>query len=372
MKKFTLTLLASALAAGSASAYTLVDTLEQQEYGTKLDFIGSARLKWQSTSNKTTDARNGDVTREHINHAVSNNGSRFGFKLTQEVGAGFYGIGRVEWRFRGDAPSQHDFDHIYTRQLYGGIGHKQYGELTYGNQTVITDEVKQTDLPNTLSLSDGLLVSGARRSLQYVYNGIEGLKVGGFYGGGSPRGNDGLSLANHRKDVWGLAAIQKYEIDKDNEIAIGLGTTKERFQQNAASPYSRTAYAFGTAYTYDKTTIGLDWERRLTKDQAATGNKRNDKEIRTVLYHKLTSAWRIYGMYAYKTEERTYAANTTPSKEKANEFMVGTEYRLPMPASTSLRTFLEWKTARIKDYRNGELRDKTRENTTLIGLRYYW
>ena len=37
-------------------------------------------------------------------------------------------------------PSQHDFDHVYTRQLYAGFGHKQFGELTYGNMVTITDE----------------------------------------------------------------------------------------------------------------------------------------------------------------------------------------------------------------------------------------
>lgn len=237
MKKFSLAML-TALAASSASAYTLVDTsTEQQPYGTKLDFSGSLRLKWASTSDKVTNVRNDEVTRNHVNHAIANNGSRFGFKLQQGIGAGFYALGRVEWCFRGadsagvEPASQHDFDHLYTRQLFAGIGHKQYGKLTYGNQTVITDEVKQTDLPNTLSLSDGLLVSGARRSTQYVYNGIEGLKVGAYYGANSPRADDGLSLENHRKDVFGAAIIKNFAIDKDQEVVLALGASTERYKQ---------------------------------------------------------------------------------------------------------------------------------------------
>ena len=54
----------------------------------------------------------GDESKEHINHAVDNNGSRFGIKLKQSLGGDFYALGRAEWRMRGEAPSQHDSDHV--------------------------------------------------------------------------------------------------------------------------------------------------------------------------------------------------------------------------------------------------------------------
>ncbi|ABR73442.1 porin [Actinobacillus succinogenes] len=380
MKKTTLALFTSIFAIPSASAFNLVDN---QEYGTKLDFVGSARIMWRNTSDKETDVADGSITREHINHAVQNNGSRFGFKLSQSLTNDFYVLGRVEWRFRGtdnngvEARSQHNFDHIYTRQLYAGIGHSQYGELTYGNQTVLTDEVKQTDLPNTLSLSDGLLVSGARRTIQYVYTGnngyTKGLKIGAFYGNRSPRGNNGLSLEEHRKDIWGGGAIQKFEIDEYQELVLSLGTTKERFERANLPVYSRTAYAFGSAYTYDDTTLGLDLERQERKNQDEAGAKRTYKEIRTVLYHKITPDWRAYTMYAYKTEKRN-DVDSTDRKDKTHQFMLGSEYYL-IPKNTgpiSLKTFLEWQATRTKEYRTGELRQKERNYTTVIGLRAYW
>ena len=118
MKKTLLALSVVALAAGSAQAYNF----HIDQTGTDVDFYGSLRVKWESTSNKTNYV-NGDVTKEHINHAVDNNGSRFGFKLKQSLGGDFYALGRAEWRMRGEAPSQHDFDHVYTHQLYAGFGH---------------------------------------------------------------------------------------------------------------------------------------------------------------------------------------------------------------------------------------------------------
>ncbi|MFA9488559.1 MULTISPECIES: porin [unclassified Mannheimia] len=364
MKKTTLAILASALVANAASAVTIY---EHKETETQLDFIGSARIKWESTSDKVSPV-NGETTRQHINHAVDNNSSRFGFRLTQQVGHGFYALGRIEWRMRGDSSSQHNFDHLYTHQLYAGIGHKQYGELTYGNMTNIADEVRQTDLPNTLSLSDGLLNSASRRTLQYVYKGIDGLKLGVFYGGNSQRGNNNLDLANERKDVWGAAAIYNYKIDDNQSLKLATGTTRERFEQSIGN-YERTAFAFGTAYIYGKTTVGLDLERRETEDQNAIGHKRIEKEVRTVLLHRLTDQWNAYTMYAYKENKLNAAGLANDTKVKRNQFMVGTEYYV---IPKHLKGFVEWQATRAKNYTNDVKTSKSRNYTTVVGVRAYW
>lgn len=364
MKKTLLTLAILGAATTSAQAYTLINN---EQSGTQLDFSGSVRLKWNSTSDKTSYA-NGDVEREHINHAISNNGSRFGFGLKQQIGNGFYGIGRVEWRFRGTASSQHNFDDIYTHQLYAGIGHKDYGELTYGHMTVITDEVKQTDLANTLSLSDGLLVGSSLKTLQYVYKGIEGLKVGGYYGAKSKRGNTGLDLTNKREDVWGFGAIYKHKIDELQSVKLGTGLTRERFDNNNNGTYHRTAYALAGAYTFDKITFALDLEQAVTKDRGAVGNKRTQNEVRTIVYQEITDALRGYGMYAYKTD-KSHLIATADTKTKTHQFMFGTEYQI---IPTYLKTFVEWKTSRTNHYTADVKTHKTRNNETVIGLRAYW
>ena len=376
MKKTALAFLISAFAANTASAVTLVDS---QNSGTKVEFVGSARIKLTNTADKETDVKEGSVTKNQTNRPIQNNGTRFGFKLKQSLGNDFYGLGRVEWRFRGkdnagnDARSNHNFDHLYTRQLYAGVGHKRFGELTYGNQSVITDDVKQTDLANTLSLSDGLLASSVRRSVQYVYdNKDQGIKAGVFYGGSSPRGNDGLSLDNKRKDIWGVGAIKKFTIDDKQEFIVGTGTSRERFRQSEPSDYSRTAYSIGSAYTYDKTTVGLALERSITKDEEGAGNKETNNEIRTILYHKLTSDWRAYGMYAYKTEKQDYVSGSD-KKEKQHQFMLGTEYYLiPKSKPFNMKTFVEVQNTHTKKYRRDELRTKERNYTTVVGLRAYW
>ena len=359
MKKTLFALSVAALAAGSAQAYNF----HIDQTGTDVDFYGSLRVKWESTSNKTNYV-NGDVTKEHINHAVDNNGSRFGFKLKQSLGGDFYALGRAEWRMRGEAPSQHDFDHVYTHQLYAGFGHKQFGELTYGNMVTITDEVKQTDLANTYSLSDGLLDGSARRVTQYVYNGNYGdnkVKFGAYYGGSSKRSMKNLDLTNKRKNAWGTGLIFNHAIDSIQNVTVAAGFTREISENANNTSYYRNAYGLGLAYNFVHTTYGLDLERQVTKNQ---GDKRTKNEVRAVVRQGLNEDWNVYAMYAYKTDKQF------GDTDRTRQFMVGTEYYVYNQGSLKVKPFLEWQATRTK-YENSTV-DRSRDFKTVIGLRAYW
>ena len=359
MKKTLLALSVAALAAGSAQAYNF----HIDQTGTDVDFYGSLRVKWESTSNKTNYVAGGE-SKEHINHAVDNNGSRFGIKLKQSLGGDFYALGRAEWRMRGEAPSQHDFDHVYTHFLYAGIGHKQFGELTYGNMPTITDEVKQTDLANTYSLSDGLLDGSARRVAQYTYNGNYGsnkVKFGAYYGGSSKRSMKNLDLVNKRKNAWGTGLIFNHEIDSIQNVTVAAGFTREISENGNNTSLFRNAYGLGLAYNFVHTTYGVDLERQVTKNQ---GDKRIKNEVRAVIRQGLNEDWNVYAMYAYKTDKHS---NNT---DRTRQFMVGTEYYVFKQGSLKVKPFLEWQATRTK-YENSAV-DRSRDFKTVIGLRAYW
>lgn len=367
MKK-TATFSTLLLLTATSQAYTLLDNGNS---GTNVEFNGSARLLWQSSAHKNRE-ENGQTRREHINHAIANDDSRVGFKLTQQLGGGVYALGNVEWRARGTAASQHNFDDWYTRELYAGFGHQSYGELTYGNQTLITDEVRQTDLPNVLSLSGGLLPDMARRTTQYTYSGIDGLKLGVYYGSSSKRDNEGLDFESRRKDIRGAGAVYDYQINEQQNLRIGLGTSRERYHNDNGTASQIRGYAFGSAYTFAETTIGLDLERQVAKNETGQGEKRITKEVRTLLAHKLTADLNAYTMYAYKTSKSLNAVE----KEKTREFMLGAEYEIGQsllsPYHLSAKTFVEWQTSRTQSYTNGAKTQKIRNNETVVGLRLSW
>lgn len=386
MKKTLLALTVAALAAGSAQAYNF----HIEETGTDIDFNGSLRLKWESTSNKT-DYQDGSVSKDHINSAVSNNGSRFGFKVKQNLGGDFYALGRVEWRFRNaeNLGRQNEFGHVYARQLYAGFGYKhsekQFSELTYGNMTTITDEVKRTDLPNTYSLSDGLLDNAARRATQYTYtaeydNGDK-VRAGVYYGGFSKRGDTNLDLANHRKNVWGIGSIYEHKIDDIQSMSVAAGFTREISANTTINPsFAQNAYSLGATYTFVNTTYGLDLERQVTKNKGAIGDKQTKNEVRAVVLQKFNTEWtankdlNVYAMVAYKTDK---LEGTTNSKATSRQFMVGTEYYVFKEGSIKIKPFLEWQATRTTyDNTSGgkyeKPLDRSRDLKTVVGLRAYW
>lgn len=364
MKKTFLASLMAIIATGSAQAYTF----DLQESGTEVDFYGSLRVKWESTANKTNSTE-GDVSREHINHAVDNNRSRFGLKLKQNLGKDFYALGRVEWRFRGDAASQHNFDHIYARQLYAGFGHKDYGELVYGNMKTIVDEVSQTDLANTYSLSDGLVDVDARRVLQYTYQGIEWLSLGVYYGGTSHRDYHTYALGdNYRKKTWGGAAIYEHEIDSLQGFTIAAGFTRNMFAKPDGAYHDR-AYLLGLSYYFDRTTYGLDLAHQVIRNEESDGDKQVKNEITAVIRQGINDNWNIYTMYSYKTDKRK-PAHAEREKETSREWTIGTEYYIYKQDSVEIKPFIEWQAIRTK-YENNELA-RSRDFNTVIGLRAYW
>ncbi|BFU60790.1 MULTISPECIES: porin [Rodentibacter] len=379
MKKALLALTAAVFAAGSAQAYKF----NIEETGTEIDFSGSARLKWENINSKVTNPD--DTTRsKNISHGdIDNNGSRFGFKIKQNLGNDFYAIGRVEWRFRTTeargnsaepnlASNRHNnFGRIYTRQLYAGFGHKTYGELVYGNMTVFTDEIKQTDLPNTYSLSDGLLNSSSRRVIQYTNrNGIvPNLKFGAYYGATSPRNTQGLSINPNRNHVWGGGAVYKYNIDDLQDWTTAAGFFRETFENGRQV----TAYSFGNAYRFDHTTLGLDLEHRNTSNLSnsfGNGIKRAEYEARAVVFQALNEDWNAYAMYAYR--HKKLKDTTTPAAtEKRSEVMLGTEYYVYKNGSIKLKPFVEGKVVRVRNLAHAE-NVKQRDYAALVGLRAYW
>ena len=273
---------------------------------------------------------------------------------------------------RGDAPSQHDFDHVYTRQLYAGFGHKQFGELTYGNMVTITDEVTQSDLANTYSLTDGLLETSARRVTQYVYNGDYGsnkVKFGAYYGGSSKRNIKNVDLKNNRKNTWGTGLIFNHEIDSIQNVTVAAGFTRQISENANKTAYYSNAYALGLAYNFVHTTYGLDLAHKDTKNKGGAGNKVKNNEVTAVIRQGLNEDWNVYAMYSYKTE-KTLPVGSAYSKSTDRQFLVGTEYYVYNQGSLKVKPFLEWQATRTK-YENSTV-DRSRDFKTVIGLRAYW
>ncbi|WP_159990406.1 porin [Pelistega ratti] len=343
-------------------ALTLVETGQ-----TKVELTGSLRVNVSGSSTRTEFA-DGTTQRVSRSPAFTNDSSRFGFKLTQNLMNGFYAVGNVEWRFRGTSDSRHNFDDIYTRQLNAGIGHLQYGELLYGNILSIADEVRRTDLANDLTISYPLLPALHRRILQYT-NAIDPVRIGIFYGGESKRNGLGLDLTNHRKNVWGTGIIYTHQINESNSIKISSGLVREQFyHRQAGGKYTIQTYAVGASYIYRDTTIAIDWEQRKTKDQIMSHDKRLENDIRFALVQQLTPRWRVYGQYG-RSLHKFHRPIGSHTRETGYRYTIGTDYFV---IPQYVRAFVEFRQDYRKHYTNQIFQRKVKEQITAVGVRVYW
>ncbi|OOF48818.1 hypothetical protein BKK54_10090 [Rodentibacter genomosp. 1] len=344
----------------STSALTLFD-IEPSK--TKLELTGSMRVNISGSSTRTEYADN-SVQRPHQSPAFTNDSSRFGFKLTQELGDGIYTVGNVEWRFRGTSDSRHNFDDIYTRQLNAGFGHKKYGELLYGNILSIADEIRRTDLANDLTISYPLLPALQRRILQYTHT-INNWRFGVFYGGKSKRNSLGLDLTNKRKNVWGGGIVYTHKFNEFNSTKIAFGMIREQFYNPQTN---QTTYSMGGSYTYRSTTIGLDLEQRRTKNRTSINDKRLENDMRLVLVQQLNPDWRLYGQYG-RNLNKLQSQLSDSTRETGHRYTVGIDYFV-IPQYVKL--FTEFRQDYRKHYVNQTFQRKTKENTTAVGMRIYW
>lgn len=349
----------------SAQALPLFE-IEQTQ--TKLELTGSLRVNISGSTTRTQEA-NGTEDRSHLSPAFTNDSSRFGFKLTQGLGDGFYSVGNVEWRFRGTSDSRHNFDDIYTRQLNIGIGHKDYGELLYGNILSILDEVRRTDLANDLTISYPLITSLQRRILQYTHT-IDRLRFGVFYGGASPRNGLGLDLVGKRKNTWGGGVIYTQPFSDTQSMKISAGFLREQFHNSAQNPsiYRISTYAFGVSHTLNGTTLALDLEQRRTNHQTFAENKRIENDIRVALVQQMNDKWRVYGQYG-QLRNKLQSRQQANTKEINRRFTLGTDYFI---VPTYVKLFVEFRQDNRKVYQDEQFQRKIRERTTAVGMRVYW
>ena len=138
MKKTLAALIVSAVAASAANAAVVYDN-----EGTKVELNGSLRLIMEKANGKETNQLTG-VTTKTTNSALRNAGSRFGITVKHNLDNDFYALGRLEFRFN-DTESRDQFGALYTKRAYVGLGSKATGDITFGRQVTIADDLVQAN-----------------------------------------------------------------------------------------------------------------------------------------------------------------------------------------------------------------------------------
>ena len=98
MKKTLAALIIGAFAASAANAAVVYNN-----EGTKVEVDGSIRLILQKTNKDGAG---------HTHSGLKNDGSRFGFTVNHQLNDGYYALGRIETRLKGDAKGDDEFGNV--------------------------------------------------------------------------------------------------------------------------------------------------------------------------------------------------------------------------------------------------------------------
>ena len=352
MKKTLAALIVTAFAASAANAAVVYDN-----EGTKVELNGSLRLIMEKADKKEYD-RAGKSTKK-ANSALRNAGSRFGITVKHNLDNDFYALGRLEFRFD-DTDSRDKFGRLYAKRAYVGLGSKATGDITFGRQVTIADELVQAnDYEYGFIPKEEYIPKDGTGVVRYDYKGIEGLQLSANYNFGQKNNEKGKALDPAIKNAFGFGALYTAG-DLDARFAYGHTS----FETDASYKHRLDGFLASLGYKFGDFTLTGDFGYAHEKENDAKTNK---FYVSPGFAYQVTPASQVYGNYLY---ERVKGETT---KDKTHGFLLGADYKL----HKQVVVFLEGKYVTTKNYaenaNGGYAYDgKTKDRAIGVGMRVYF
>ena len=352
MKKTLAALIVSAFAASAANAAVVYDN-----EGTKVELNGSLRLIMEKADKKEYD-RAGKSTKK-TKSALRNAGSRFGITVKHNLDNDFYALGRLEFRFD-DTDSRDKFGRLYAKRAYVGLGSKATGDITFGRQLTIADDLSQAvDYEYGLIPKEEYIPTAGTGVIRYDYKGIEGLQLSANYNFGQKNNEKGKALDPAIKNAFGFGALYTAG-DLDARFAYGHTS----FETDASYKHRLDGFLASLGYKFGDFTLTGDFGYAHEKENDAKTNK---FYVSPGFAYQVTPASKVYGNYLY---ERVKGETT---KDKTHGFLLGADYKL----HKQVVVFLEGKYVTTKNYaenaNGGYAYDgKTKDRAIGVGMRVYF
>ena len=325
MKKTLAALIVSAVAASAANAAVVYDN-----EGTKVELNGSLRLIMEKADKKVYNAANQSTKK--ANSALRNAGSRFGITVKHNLDNDFYALGRLEFRFD-DTDSRDKFGRLYAKRAYVGLGSKATGDITFGRQLTIADDLSQAvDYEYGLIPKEEYIPTAGTGVVRYDYKGIEGLQLSANYNFGQKNNEKGKALDPAIKNAFGFGALYTAG-DLDARFAYGHTS----FETDASYKHRLDGFLASLGYKFGDFTLTGDFGYAHEKENDAKTNK---FYVSPGFAYQVTPASQVYGNYLY---ERVKGETT---KDKTHGFLLGADYKL----HKQVVVFLEGKYVTTKNY----------------------
>ena len=347
MKKTLAALIVSAFAASAANAAVVYDN-----EGTKVELGGSLRLIMEKADKKEYDRANHSTKK--ANSALRNAGSRFGVKVKHNLDNDFYALGNLELRFD-DTTSRDKFGGAYAKRAYVGLGSKATGDITFGRQLTIADDLSQAnDYEYGFIPKGDYIPTSGTGVVRYDYKGIEGLQLSANYNFGQKNDEKGKALDPAIKNAFALGALYTAG-DLDARFAYG----HTNLETNATYKHRVDGFLASLGYKFGDFTLTGDFGYGHEKLDDA---KLNKFYVSPGFAYQVVPASKVYGNYLY---ERVKGES---DKVKTHGFLLGADYQL----HKQVVVFLEGKYVTKKEYVADTLDKKTKDRAIGVGMRVFF
>ena len=347
MKKTLAALIVSAFAASAANAAVVYDN-----EGTKVELNGSLRLIMEKADKKVYNAANQSTKK--ANSALRNAGSRFGITVKHNLDNDFYALGRLEFRFD-DTTSRDKFGRLYAKRAYVGLGSKATGDITFGRQLTIADDLSQAvDYEYGFIPKSEYIPTAGTGVVRYDYKGIEGLQLSANYNFGQTNDEKGNPLKPGIKNAYAVGAL--YTVgDLDARLAYG----HTNFETGASYAHRLDGVLASLGYKFGDFTLTGDFGYGHEKLDDAKVNK---FYVSPGFAYQVVPASKVYGNYLYER------AKGESDKVKTHGFLLGADYKL----HKQVVVFLEGKYVTKKEYVADTYNGKTKDRAIGVGMRVFF
>ena len=347
MKKTLAALIVSAFAASAANAAVVYDN-----EGTKVELNGSLRLIMEKADKKEYDAANHSTKK--ANSALRNAGSRFGITVKHNLDNDFYALGRLEFRFD-DTTSRDKFGRLYAKRAYVGLGSKATGDITFGRQLTIADDLSQAvDYEYGFIPKSEYIPTAGTGVVRYDYKGIEGLQLSANYNFGQTNDEKGNPLKPGIKNAYAVGAL--YTVgDLDARLAYG----HTNFETGASYAHRLDGVLASLGYKFGDFTLTGDFGYGHEKLDDAKVNK---FYVSPGFAYQVVPASKVYGNYLYER------AKGESDKVKTHGFLLGADYKL----HKQVVLFVEGKYVTAKKYTNDAYDGKVKDRAIGVGMRVFF
>ena len=347
MKKTLAALIVSAFAASAANAAVVYDN-----EGTKVELGGSLRLIMEKADKKEYDRANHSTKK--ANSALRNAGSRFGVKVKHNLDNDFYALGNLELRFD-DTTSRDKFGGAYAKRAYVGLGSQSVGEIKFGRQLTIADDLSQAnDYEYGFIPKGDYIPTSGTGVVRYDYKGIEGLQLSANYNFGQKNDEKGKALDPAIKNAFALGALYTAG-DLDARFAYG----HTNLETNATYKHRVDGFLASLGYKFGDFTLTGDFGYGHEKLDDA---KLNKFYVSPGFAYQVVPASKVYGNYLY---ERVKGES---DKVKTHGFLLGADYKL----HKQVVLFVEGKYVTAKKYTNDSYDGKVKDRAIGVGMRVFF